>query len=231
MVEPGIPADALSLAECINKLFGLKLARYPKLKHALESMSRNDLIDHVKTAPLGGKNSRGKVFYPRDQLTTIFNATLLHGFFADPKLVKELFLKPDKRLEMAQWLRTLLLDRNSVVGIGLISREVVRFLDLLDSDADLRSIRIANPFVELPQLSLDGVTSVMQGMMVQSAVLSAGDSMVVAYLNGELEQAWTLATALEIRPTSHSILDKYRQLIIREYEAAIEFDKTLDLFL
>ena len=89
MAEPVIPHSALSLADCVDKLFGLKLSRYPKLKDALNSMSRNGLILHAKTAPMGGKDSRAKVYYPRGQLTTIFNATLLHGVFADPRLVKD----------------------------------------------------------------------------------------------------------------------------------------------
>lgn len=227
MAEEIKPIGALSLAECVDKLFSLKLAQYPKLKDALNSMVRNKLIDHHKTAPMGGKNSRTKVYYPRDQLTTMFNATLLHGVFADPRLVKNIFIDTGTRQKMAQWLRTLLMDRNSVVGIGLISGEVVRFLEVLRSEDSLREVRLANPFVELPQLSLGGVSSIMQGLLVQGAVLPAGDSMMVAYLNGELERAWHHAKNLK---TEHKTLLQYQQLIIQEYEAAVEFDSTLDFF-
>ena len=227
MVDNHIPLGTLRLADCIDKLFGLKLSKYPKLKDALESMRRNEIIKAHTTAALGGKNSRGKVYYQKDQLTTIYNATLLYGIFADSLIVRDIFEKTTKRLEMTQWLSSLLQDRNSVVGIGLISQEVVRFLNVLGSDADLREVRLANPFVELPQLSLGSVTSIIQGMLIQSAVLSTGDSMMVAYLNGELERAWKLASELD---TDNAILLLYRQLIINEYDAAVEFDETLDFF-
>ena len=221
------PLDAQPVAQCMETLFGIKLAKYPELKNAINSMIRNGLIESVKTPPEGGKDSRGKVFIPKDQLTVLYNATLLHGVFSNAGQVKKIFTEEAVRVEVSQWLSELLIHRHSVVGVGLYPREVSDFINTLTGNADLRTHRLPNPFVELPQLSLGSFTSVMQGLLAQAASLSPGDSMMSAFLEGELEQAWKQAKKLQ---TDNSLLLKYQALIVSAYEEADDFDKTLDSF-
>ncbi|TOP04209.1 hypothetical protein CGH23_23885, partial [Vibrio parahaemolyticus] len=77
----------------------------------------------------------------------------------------------------------------------------------------------------LPQLSIGNITSVMQALLAQSAVLSDGETMMLYYLNGDLEKAYEAASSLQ---TEHPVLSKYQSLISQQYLEANEFDNLLD---
>ena len=80
----------------------------------------------------------------------------------------------------------------------------------MESDILLSETRLPNPFHELPQLSIGNVTSVMQALLAQSAVLTDGEIMMLYHLNGELQKAYGAAPSLQ---TEHPVLSKYQSLI------------------
>lgn len=213
------------IPEAIKKLFGIELARYKPFKDLVYPLIRSGFIQHQKQPIPYTVSERNYLWIDESEFTKLHNAILIQGIFTDAKTVKSFFNDDDKRVEKTKSIRYLLQDRQSVTGIGLLSHELHDFLKVLESDADLTSKRLPNPFIELPQLSLSGVTSLMQALLAQSAVISDADSMLLLYFDGQLEAAWQKAQHLE---TAHPILLKYKKLIHQEYHQAAEFDQLLD---
>ncbi|MBR9883492.1 MAG: hypothetical protein GYB21_07465 [Oceanospirillales bacterium] len=217
--------DGLLLADAIQKLFGIKLAKHKKFKEQMESLLRSDLIEYTKAPIPFTSSKRNHKFIERRHLTKLHNAALLHAFFPMPKLIAEIFNDQSKRVEKADVITLLLTGRHSVAGIGLLPNEVLGFLEVLKSDQDLTTSMLPNPFQELPQLSFGGISNVMQALLLQSAALSNADSMIAHYLNDDLEQAYKLASGVE---SDQEIVNLYKRRIIEAYEAASDFDRFLD---
>ncbi|GAA5525296.1 hypothetical protein Maes01_01862 [Microbulbifer aestuariivivens] len=210
----------MSVAQAIEKLFGIKLTKHEGLRNKVNSLMRNRVI--VYNAQLiVERKSRG---VPRDQLTTLHNAVIIQALLSDPKKVKRVFEEPNFRQEMVKLFSALLLERRSIVDISLLKPEVLKFLEVLSGTACLREVKLANPFETLPQLVL-GPMDLLQAILAQTASLSNGDAMMAHYLNGNLEAAWESAQKMN---SNDPRLQQYRDLVAREYRAAKEFDDLLD---
>ena len=172
------------------------------------------------------EDSRNSVHIDPQDTTLLWNAILLQGVFGEPKAVVAILTESDKRREYAEWAHAVFLDRQSVAGLGLLREELFVFLRRLPL-ADLQTERLPNPFADvLPQMGLGPQGSnLLKALATQTAALSVGDSMMALYLNGDLEQAYEAACAVE---TENPLLLKYRDRIQGEYEAASEFDTLLD---
>lgn len=217
--------DYISVSDAAKDLFGVQLSKYPKFKNAINALLKPLEIKHEKIEIISASERKKTRIY-RDQLTKLFNAVLLQAFFT-PAKIKPIFSSNIARQNAADAIELLMMERQSVLGLGLYAQETIKFLDKLRGKEDLTITRLPNPFVELPQLSLDGVTNIMKELLTQSAALTECDSMVLHYLNDDIEIAYL--NACEIN-SSNELVSKYKEKIIQEYEAAKEFDKTLDFF-
>lgn len=222
--------QGLTLSQAVQRQFGIPLAKHPVLRNAVntlvKALSQAKQLQ-LEEESLGSASKYNRWILPRSELIGLSNAILLHGVFGEPKVVIRIFSQPAERRQHAEWARSLLLERQSVASLGLISRELVRFLDLLDSATDLKQERLPNPFENaLPQMGLgDYGGNLLKVLATQTAALSMGDSMMVHYFNGELEQAHAAAVALQ---TDNPLLRQYRQLILDAYQEAKAFDDLLD---
>jgi hypothetical protein len=223
---PAMVNNAISLPEAFESLFNRKLSAHPKGRTTIttlfDALIKAKLLDKV-SGPL--KRERESKQILRGSMVLFHNAVLLQAIYAAPKEVIKIFKDEKDRQQMTAWAKSLLLQQQSVAGIGLLAPELPHFFDLLESGADLGVKKLPNPFVELPQLALDGSSSLMQRMVVQAAVLSAGDSMMLHYFNGDLEAAKHIADTL---PATNGFLERYRLMIIDRYAEADEFDQLLD---
>jgi hypothetical protein len=221
--------DTITVAEAIeDHLFGIKLAKFPKFKDAINGLLKSELINHKKedidSDTSTGRRRRTLIY--RDQLSKLHNAILLQAFFT-PLKIKNIFSDRVERLNAADSIEILMINRHSVLGVGVLSQEMMGFLDCLRSELDLSTTKLPIPFVELPQLSLDGISNVMKELLAQSAAMTESDSMVLSYLDNDLEKAYLLACEVQ---SSNKLVNKYKQKIIQEYQASLEFEKTLDFF-
>lgn len=229
--KPVATEQGLTLPQAVERLFGIPLARHPALRNAVntlvKALSQGSVLQLVQEEISFTEGGRKRWTLPRSELIGLNNAILLHGVFGEPKVVIRIFSQPAERRQHAEWARSLLLERQSVASLGLISRELLRFLDLLDSAADLKQERLPNPFENaLPQMGLgDYGGNLLKVLATQTAVLSMGDSMMVHYFNGELEQAHASAVGLQ---TDNPLLRQYRQMILDAYQEAKAFDDLLD---
>ena len=173
-----------------------------------------------------GKDSRNRVRLNPAHIQLLWNAILLQGLFGEPRLVVDFLRYPTRREALAEWIRELFLERQSLAGVGLLRHELLTLLERLPL-ADLYREYLPNPFADtLPQMGLGGQASnLLKTLAAQTAALSQGDSMMACYLDGDLEQAYCKASTLE---TSNALLLKYRHLIVRQYEEARAFDELLD---
>lgn len=171
-------------------------------------------------------DSRNSVRIDPNDRTLLWNAILMQGVFGEPKMVVSILSEPEKRREYAEWARAVFLERQSVAGLGLLRQELFGFLERLPL-ADLRSERLPNPFADaLPQMGLGPQGgNLLKTLAVQTAALSMGDSMMVHYLNGDLQEAYEAACTVG---TDNPLLLKYRERILAEYREAKEFDDLLD---
>ncbi|MFZ5958843.1 hypothetical protein ACOXVJ_15165 [Pseudomonas knackmussii] len=173
-----------------------------------------------------GTDSRNRVRINPAHIPLLWNAILLQGVFGEPKFVVE-FLSPTTRREpLVNWAKDLFLERQSLAGLGLLRHELMVFLNRLP-DADLYEEYLPNPFADaLPQMGIGDLNgNLLKALATQTAALSLGDSMMALYLSGDLEEAFQRARNLE---THNALLQKYRDLIVREYEEASAFDELLD---
>jgi len=220
-------STSYSFSEAINLHFGIPLAKHEAMRsdvgYLLKAMAKAGLIT-LDTGLLAHKKSWR---IPAKEMLAVRNAVLLQGIFPEPKVVIKLFTAVAERHSYAQWARELLLERQSVAGLALVHNELIDFLRVLESEADLKTHKLANPFPDaLPQIGLANYGgNLLRALATQTASLSTGDSMMLHYLSGELEQAYSCASALV---SDNTLLQQYRTLIIREYEQAKEFDDLLD---
>lgn len=223
--------QGLTLPQAVERLFGIPLARHPALRNAVntlvKAMSQDGVLQLNEEDISFTEGGRKRWSLPRSELDGLHNAIVLHGIFGDPKTVIRLFNQPALRQQHADWAGSLLLERQSVASLGLINKQLVDLLDMLKSAVDLKLERLPNPFDNaLPQMGLrDYGGNLLKAMACQTAALSMGDSMMVHYLNGDLEQAYTVAKTLQ---TDNPLLLQYRQMILTAYEEARAFDDLLD---
>ncbi|HSH87296.1 MAG TPA: hypothetical protein VK958_08630 [Methylophilus sp.] len=215
--------EKITVSQAIEKLFSIKLADYPKFKDEIHSLLRiKNFIEQDKKLIV----QRETVHLYTDQLIKFHNAIILQAFFK-PKIIISIFNDAQSREDASNAIELLIFDRHSILGVGLLSPEITRLLQTLRVDLDLTKEKLPNPFVQLPQLSLSGVTNIMKELLAQSAMLTLDESMVAYYLDGDLEKAFELAKACT---ANNNLVNKYKQRIISDYENAVEFEKTLDFF-
>lgn len=183
-------------------------------------------MERRRTDGPGGKNSRENWYINPSDEALIWNAIVLQGLFGAPKIAVVLIRERTERQAYVDWARQLFLDRQSVAGLGLLRQELITLLDRL-VDADLYQEKLPNPFADAwPQMGLGPHKgNLLKTLASQTAALSVGDSMMAHYFNGDLKQAYDKACGVA---TENTLLLKYRDLIITEYQDAKEFDELLD---
>ncbi len=216
--------DGLSAPEAIRKWFSVELSEHKSFKDLVYPLIRSKGFLVVHKEHMGAGSNKHHLRIAEESLIKLYNAVLLQGFFADSKRVKAIFTDSSKREEAAEFLNISLAGRQSIVGIGIQSEALGQFIKTMKSSISLSETRLPNPFHELPQLSIGNITSVMQALLAQSAVLADGDTMMLYYLNDELEKAYEAASLLQ---TEHPVLLKYQSLITQQYLEATEFDNFL----
>ncbi|WP_143870666.1 hypothetical protein [Catenovulum sediminis] len=217
--------DGLSPPDAIRKLFSVELSEHKSFKDLVYPLVRSKGFLIVNKVQMGIGSEKNHLLIARKSLNKFHNAVLLQGFFADSKRVKAIFGDSGKRMEAAEFLNVMLAGRQSIIGVGIQSEALDQFISIMKSKVSLSKNRLPNPFYELPQLSIGNITSVMQTLLAQSAVLSDGETMMLYYLNGELEKAYEAASLLQ---TEHPVLSKYQSMITQQYIEANEFDNLLD---
>ncbi|EPA8573142.1 hypothetical protein ACQ7JO_004706 [Vibrio parahaemolyticus] len=206
-------------------MFSVELSEHKSFKDLVYPLVRSKGFLIVNKEQMGIGSEKNHLLIARESLNKFHNAVLLQGFFADSKRVKAIFTDSGKRMEAAEFLNVILAGRQSIIGVGIQSEALEQFINIMKSSVSLSENRLPNPFYELPQLSIGNITSVMQALLAQSAVLSDGETMMLYYLNGDLEKAYEAASSLQ---TEHPVLSKYQSLISQQYLEANEFDNLLD---
>lgn len=226
--------DGLTLQDAVGSPLGVKLAAHLSLRNSAITLSkalRKAKVITINEVPVEfSVKSKVHWFFPKPSAIALFNAVLLNGIFGAPRLVVGLFTGLSNRQEYADYARAILVERQSVAGLGLVRPNLIKFIYMLGSkDVDLSVERLPNPFADsLPQMGVGPAAaagSLLNLVATQSAPLSLGDSMMAHYFDGRLEQAYQ--AALETR-TDNPILSKYRELIVREYEEAKAFGDLLE---
>lgn len=228
----GLQSPLSQHGKLLNSLNTLVNALSPSIKEKEEVYRQPDRSKyraiHLDWTPIvGGREGRNRVRINPAHITLLWNAILLQGVFGEPKVVVELLRPNAKRQPLVDWARHLFLERQSLAGLGLLRQELLVFLERLPL-AKLDEEALPNPFADtLPQMGLGHLQgNLLKALAAQTAALSLGDSMMAHYLSGDLQQAYE--KACEVR-TQNELLLQYRELIIREYEEAKDFDDLLDL--
>ena len=231
---PVAGSEGMTLQNAVGRPLGVKLVAHPNLRNCantlLNALTKAKAITINKEPIAFSVKNTARLLIPKQAAVAIFNAVLLNGVFGAPKLVVGLFTGSSSRTEYADYARGVLVERQSVAGLGLVRPELIRFIDMLGSNCvDLREERLPNPFADsLPQMGIGPAAaagSLLSLLATQSASLSLGDSMMAHYFDGRFEQAHL--AALEIQ-TENPVLLKYRDLIVREYEEAKAFGDLLE---
>ncbi|MDV5169225.1 hypothetical protein [Photobacterium rosenbergii] len=217
--------DGLSPPDAIRALFSVELSEHKSFKDLVYPLVRSKGFLIVNKEQMGIGSKKNHLLIAHESLNKFHNAVLLQGFFADSKRVKAIFTDRSKRMEAAEFLNVTLAGRQSIIGISIQSEALEQLINAMKSSISLSETRLPNPFYELPQLSIGNVTSAMQALLAQSAVLTDGETMMLYYLNSDLEKAYEAASSLQ---TENPILSKYQSLITQQYLEAKEFDKFLD---
>ncbi|MGF1749537.1 hypothetical protein [Vibrio cionasavignyae] len=218
-------SDYLSPPDAIRSLFHVELSKHKSFKDHVYPLIRSKGFLDVHRESMGSASDKNHLLVSRKSLDKLHNAVILQGFFSDTKRVKAIFTDQAKRLEAAQLLESLLLHRQSILGVSVSHQQIEELLSVLRSDTSLEENKLPNPFEELPQLSLNGLTSVMQALLAQSATLNQSDTMIGLYLEGNLDKAYQAAITTN---SSHPVVKKYQETICRQYEHAKEFDNFLE---
>jgi hypothetical protein len=215
-----------TLAEAMKHLFGIKLADHSKLKDKLNSLTRNGLVG-VQDVPIV---QRSRKHLADDQLTTLFNATLLLAFIPDPARVKKTFDTVDERQQVAKLAQLVVMNRQSLLELVYLNANAATFVQQLASDIDLRLNRLSNPFERLPQLLLDDEIGLLSCNVARNASLVKADPMLGSYLVGKLDVAVDHASAIiaESEKYPSELLDLAKHIQV-EYQSAKEFSATIDL--
>ncbi|WP_439147422.1 hypothetical protein [Vibrio sp.] len=219
----------LSPPDAIWQLFKVRLSEHKAFKDLVYPLIRSKEFLNVRKEPMGIGSNKHHLLIDPDSLIKFYNAVLLQGFFSDSKRVKDIFTKPNKRLEAAEFLELIVSGKQSILGLGMQNEKLSLLIVQLRSDApQLTEKKLPNPFNELPQLSLGGMTSVMQVLLAQSATLTQGETMMTHFLNDDLEKAYQTSLSLT---ANAPILLQYQAQIQKQYLEATEFDNLLDSLL
>ncbi len=218
-------SGGLTPPEAIRSLFSIELSEHKGFKDLVYPLVRSKGFLDIHKEHMGGSSNKHHLLISRDSLDKLYNAVLLQGFFADSKRVRSIFSDEEKRAEATELLTIIFSNRQSSLGIAIQSDQLAHLIEIMKSNISLCEIRLPNPFAELPQLSLNGLTSIMQALLAQSAVLTHGETMMAHYLNGDLEKANNAACALN---SDDPTIVKYQLLIHAQYQQAKEFDNLLD---
>lgn len=213
-----------TIPDAIRILFNVDVAKdSPLLKSKAMSMVRNGLIKTEEELIV----HRKAIYLADNQEVVLFNALVLNAIFPDPKIVKEIFTDRTKRISAVQTLRDVLLTRTSLCGIALSNMDAIKLVSMLDGNTDLYTERLPNPFQVLPQVVLGKDTNLMQALLVQASVLEPSDSILMAFINGDIELAYNLVKQVE--QVEHSgAMSVMAEAIKAKYKEASEFDDLLD---
>lgn len=223
--------DRISVKEALRQLFGIEsYSRVPKLRNSINTLvgalKKKKILDDANAPIEFTASERERWYLSTKDLAAFHNAVIFHGIYSEPKVVIKIFENVDDRKDLAGWARDILINRQSVASVGLIRHQLTQFLDELDSQSDLRQNRLTNPFDNaLPQLGFGPHGNLLKVLAAQTAVLSLGDSMMVRFLEGDLEAAAEAARELS---TTEPLLKRYKTMILSEFQEAAEFDELLD---
>jgi len=223
---------SLSFQQAVGDALGIPLAKHPSLRNAVNTIARalekEGLITvESSRVEFSSSDSFKRTIAPHDRIC-LLNAVLLQGVFAEPKIVIKLFTDSAMRITYSAWAKTLLIDQQSKAGQGFLPSRLIRFLDILAGDDDLKTELLPNPFADtLPQMGIGPThcTSLLHLAAVQAAALSQGYIMMAYYLNGDIEKAYQ--AALEVKGDAPA-LEQYRDLIIRDYRDSKAVKALLD---
>lgn len=212
-----------SIPDTIRDLFQIELAGDNKfLKDKANSFRRNALLKVVEEERV----QRKSVYLAPGQDIVLFNALLLNAFFPDPKYVKTIFEEPKIRKEATQIVKSLLMERATVTGIVLSSAQTKAMIDGLEGTLDLYAEKLPNPFDTLPQVILGQHTNLLNALLVQASVLDPLDSVLAAYVAGDLDRACELADKLSDQSSVELFIG-----VIRKQQAEVKrFKNLLDDF-
>ncbi|MBO1270262.1 hypothetical protein J3L11_01140 [Shewanella sp. 4t3-1-2LB] len=219
----------ITMPYAVELLFGIKVSKEsPFLKDKVNSFVRNGLI---KTRKEGfkeeGDGRRQKVYLASpEQLHVVYNALILNAFYHDTNQVKNIFNDANARKIAASEIESAMgLVSNVAIKLSQSAR-LTELVNVLKTDIDLYSIRLPNPFKQLPQLSLGKNTGLLQALLVQASTLSTLDSAIGALMRKDWLAAKQLTESLS--NDVPGILEM-KELIEKEIKSAQDFDDTLDI--
>lgn len=215
----------LTVPEAIYRLFGINVAKEsPYLKNKANSFIRNGLIAVEREQ----KVQRDGVYLKPGQEVTLGNALVLNAIFPSTSNTKEIFENSAYRLQCADTVRSLLKDRNSLLGQAFQSQAVEELIDFLsDPRRDLKSESLPNPFSVLPQVALGTNSDLLQVLLSQATALDPGDSFLLAYIEGDWDRAKNLSS--QISSGTPELL-ALKAEVDRKLAEAHEFDDLLNFF-
>lgn len=213
-----------TIPETIRELFGHDaLSESQYLKDKANSFDRIGLIKTVKGDLIVKKRSK---YIVDGQASVLFNALLINTLVDDPGSVKKVFEDKKDRIKIAELAKAIFIGKQTVAGVALCSTSVAGFLSGLKGDLNLYEERLANPYKQLPNQVLGAHTSIVGVLLAQSQVLSASDSVLVHFLNGDIAKANEMAAMLPDDGDTGLL----KEMIQRQYKQAYEFDDLLDFF-
>lgn len=218
-------AKGPTLPEAIVKLFGVHVAKEsPLLKNKANSFIRNGLVAVEREARV----QRDSVHLMPGQEVVLGNALVLNAIFPSTNNTKKIFEDSEYRLQCADTVRSLLKDRNSLLGQAFQSRAAEELIDFLyDLRRDLNTEPLPNPFSVLPQVALGNNSDLLHILLSQATALDPGDSFLLAYIKGDWERAQKLSS--QISSGTPELLTLKAE-IDRKIAEAHEFDDLLSFF-
>lgn len=201
------------IPEAIRDMFGIESAAESKfLADKANSFKRNGLLKVEQEYGI----QRSATYIDKDQEAVLFNALLLSSVFTDPKQVKKIFDDQAVRAEAAQTLRAMLLNRTTVCGMALASAETTLLVTSLEGNFDLYTEKLPNPFETLPQMLLGPHTNLLNALLAQALVLDPVDSVLAAWVAGDIESAYQLANKIDnsepVAPFLEMVRSRYHEL-------------------
>ncbi|MDP2505581.1 MULTISPECIES: hypothetical protein [unclassified Oceanobacter] len=213
-----------SIPETIRDLFGIDSAEESTvLKDKANSFRRNHLLKVIEKHRV----QRKIVYLVDGQEVVLFNALLLSSIFHDPKHVKKIFEDRKTRNEAATTIRSILLERSNVCGIALTSAAAQELVACLENETDLYSVKLPNPFEILPQIVFGKHTNLLNALFAQASVLDPLDSVLAAYVSGDIDKACYLANKIE----NQVMVKPFVDLIRKQNKERQRFSKLLENFL
>lgn len=221
----------IAVKDALSQLFGVESSsRIPKLRNSINTLvgalKKKNILSDANASIEFTSSEHERWYLFRNDLTAFHNAVILHGIYSEPKIVVKIFTDTEERKELATWATEILINRQSVASVGLIRHQLIDFLSELDSESNLYQTRLTNPFDNaLPQMGFGPHGNLLKVLAAQTAVLSLGDSMMMRFLDGDIEGA---ARAAKRLTTDEPVLKRYQRMILAEYQEADEFDDLLD---